>query len=70
MGVEKFTTEVAGVFKHDLKKVISDHGFNNQQENHQDLIRNLIGADFETQTWMLRCVTTPFVITEKVSRLI
>jgi len=46
------------------------HGFNNQQEIHQNLIRNLIGADFETQAWMLRGVTTPYVVTEKVSRLI
>ena len=70
LGVEKFTVEVAGVFKTDLKKVMKDHGFNNQQEIHQNLIRNLIAADFETQAKMLRCVTTPYVVTEKVSRLI
>jgi hypothetical protein len=70
LGVEKFTVEVAGVFKPDLKKVMKDHGFNNQQEIHQNLIRNLIAADFETQAKMLRCVTTPFVVNEKVSRLI
>lgn len=70
LGVEKFTVEVAGVFKPDLKKVMKAHGFNNQQEVHQNLLRNLIAADFETQAWMLRCVTTPFVVTEKVSRLI
>jgi hypothetical protein len=46
------------------------HGFNNQQEVYQNLLRNLIAADFETQAQMLRCVTTPFVVTEKVSRFI
>ena len=30
LGVEKFTVEVAGVFKPDLKAVMKDHGFNNQ----------------------------------------
>lgn len=68
LGVEKFTVEVAGVFKPDLKKVMKDHGFNNQQEIHQNLIRNLIAADFETQAWMLRSVTTPYEISETVSR--
>lgn len=70
LGIEKFTVEVAGVFKPDLKKVMAAHGINNQQDIHQRLLINLIAADFETQAWMLRCVTTPFVITEKVSRLI
>jgi len=69
-GVEKFTVEVAGVFKPDLKKVMAAHGFNNQQEAYQNLLRNLIAADFETQAQMLRCVTTPFVVSEKVSRII
>ena len=68
LGVEKFTVEVAGVFKPDLKAVMKAHGFNNQQEIHQNLIRNLIAADFETQAWMLRNVTTPYEIPEKVSR--
>lgn len=67
LGVEKFTVEVAGVFKPDLKRVMAAHGFNNQQELYQNLLRNLIAADFETQTKMLRCVTTPFVVSEKVS---
>ena len=66
LGVEKFTVEVAGVFKPDLKAVMKAHGFNNQQEIHQNLIRNLIGADFETQAWMLSGVTTRYVVTEKV----
>jgi hypothetical protein len=70
LGVEKFTVEVAGVFKPDLKKVMAAHGFNNQQEAYQNLLRNLIAADFETQAQMLRCVTTPFVVSEKVSRII
>ncbi|WP_434695388.1 hypothetical protein J3P89_19495 [Pseudomonas sp. Z1-14] len=70
LGVEKFTVEVAGVFKPDLKRVMAAHGINNQQEVYQLLLMNLIAADFETQTKMLRCVTTPFVITEEVSRLI
>ncbi|WP_130927949.1 hypothetical protein [Pseudomonas sp. Sample_14] len=68
LGVEKFTVEVAGVFKPDLKKVMTDHGINNQQDIHQRLLKNLIGADFETQAWMLRNVTTPYEPSEKVSR--
>lgn len=68
LGIEKFTVEVAGVFKPDLKKVMKAHGINNQQDIHQRLLINLIAADFETQAKMLRCVTTPFVITEEVSR--
>ena len=70
LGIEKFTVEVAGVFKPDLKRVMAAHGINNQQEVHQLLLTNLIAADFETQTKMLHCVTTPYVVTEKVSRLI
>ena len=70
LGVEKFTVEVAGVFKPDLKRVMAAHGINNQQEVHQLLLINLIAADFDTQAKMLACVTTPFVITEKVSQLI
>jgi len=34
MGIEKFTVEVAGVFKRDLKRVIKEHGINNQQDIH------------------------------------
>lgn len=70
LGVEKFTVEVAGVFKADLKRLMTQHGFNNQQEVFQNLLRNVIKADFETAAQMLKCVTTPFVVTEKVSRLI
>lgn len=70
LGVEKFTVEVAGVFKADLKRLMKQHGFNNQQEVFQNLLRNTIAADFETAAQMLKCVTTPFVVTEKVSRLI
>lgn len=70
LGVEKFTIEVAGVFKPDLKKVMKAHGINNQQDIHQRLLINLIAADFETQAQMLKCVTTPFAVTEKVSRSI
>lgn len=70
LGVEKFTVEVAGVFKPDLKQVMAAHGINNQQEVYQLLLMNLIAADFETQAKMLRCVTTPFIVSEKVSRLI
>jgi hypothetical protein len=70
LGVEKFTVEVAGVFKPDLKRVMQAHGINNQQEVYQLLLMNLIAADFYTQAQMLQCVTTPFVVTEKVSRLI
>jgi hypothetical protein len=70
LGVEKFTVELAGVFKPDLKRVMAAHGINNQQEVYQLLLMNLIAADFETQAEMLRCVTTPYFVTEKVSRLI
>ncbi|MGR4042870.1 hypothetical protein [Pseudomonas sp. 910_21] len=70
LGVEKFTVEVAGVFKADLKRLMKQHGFNNQQEVFQNLLRNVIAADFETAAQMLKCVTTPFVVTEKVSRMI
>ena len=70
LGVEKFTVEVAGVFKPDLKAVMKAHGINNQQEVYQLLLMNLIAADFETQAQMLKCVTTPFVVTEKVSQII
>jgi len=68
LGIEKFTVEVAGVFKPDLQRVMKAHGINNQQDVHQRLLMNLIGADFETQAKMLHRDTTPFVVTEKVSR--
>lgn len=70
LGVEKFTIEVAGVFKTDLKRLMKQHGFNNQQEVFQNLLRNVIAAEFEKAAQMLRCVTTPFVVTEKVSQII
>ena len=70
LGIEKFIVEVAGVFKPDLKKVMAAHGINCQQEVHQLLLMNLIAADFETQAKMLQCVATPFIVSEKVSRLI
>lgn len=68
LGVEKFTVEVAGVFKPDLKRVMKAHGINNQQDIHQRLLQNLIAADFETQCWMLRNITTPYEPSEKVSQ--
>jgi hypothetical protein len=68
LGIGKFQIKVAGVFKPDLKKVMKAHGINNQQDIHQRLLKNLIGADFETQSWMLRNVTTPYEPSEKVSR--
>lgn len=68
LGIEKFTVEVAGVFKPDLKKVMKAHGINNQQDVYQRLLINLIAADFETQAQMLHCVTTPYKPSEKVSR--
>jgi hypothetical protein len=34
----------------------------------QNLLQNLIAANFETAAWMLRNVTTPYEISEKVSR--
>jgi hypothetical protein len=70
LGIGKFQIEVAGVYKPDLQKVMKAHGINNQQDIHQRLLISLIAADFETQATMLRCVTTPFVVSEKVSRLI
>ncbi|MBV4553099.1 hypothetical protein HU742_018295 [Pseudomonas sp. SWRI102] len=70
LGIEKFTVEVAGIFKKDLQRVMKAHGINNQQDVHQRLLMNLIAADFEAQVKMLKIKTTPFVVTEKVSRLI
>lgn len=68
LGIEKFTVEVAGVFKPDIKRLMKVHGFNNQQEVYQNLLRNVIAADFETAALMLKCVTTPYEPSEKVSR--
>ncbi|EUB84927.1 hypothetical protein [Pseudomonas sp. GM30] len=68
LGIGRFTVEVAGVFMPDLKRLMKEHGFNNQQELYQNLLRNVIAADFETAAQMLRCVTTPFVVDEKVSQ--
>ena len=68
LGIEKFTVEVAGVFKPDIKRLMKEHGFNNQQEVYQNLLRNVIAADFETAARMLRCVTTPYEPSQKVSR--
>lgn len=70
LGVEKFTVEVAGVFKPDIKRLMKEHGFNTQQEVYQNLLRNVIAADFDTAAQMLRCVTTPFVVNDKVSRIL
>ncbi len=70
LGIGKFQIEVAGVFKPDLQRVMKAHGINNQQDIHQRLLINLIAADFDTQAKMLRCVTTPFVATEKMSQRI
>jgi hypothetical protein len=67
-GICIFKVEVAGVFMPDLKRLMNEHGFNSQQEVYQNLLRNVICADFDTAAHMLRCVTTPFVINEKVSR--
>ncbi|MHA6138706.1 hypothetical protein ACX3YC_14915 [Pseudomonas mohnii] len=68
-GVGVFKVEVAGVFMPDLKRLMKEHGFNNQQEVYQNLLRNVIAADFETAAKMLKCVTTPYVIVEKMSRV-
>ena len=67
-GVGVFKVEVAGVFMPDLKRLMKEHGFNNQQEVHQNLLRNVIAADFDTAARMLRCVTTPYDPSEKVLR--
>ncbi len=49
---------------------MKQYGSNNQQEVHQKLLCSVIAADFETAAQMLKCVTTPFLITEKVSQII
>ena len=67
-GVGVFKVEVAGVFMPDLKRLMKQHGFNNQQEVYQNLLRNVIAADFDTAARMLRCVTTPYEPSAKVSR--
>lgn len=67
-GIGVFKVEVAGVFMPDLKRLMKEHGFNNQQEVYQNLLRNVIAADFDTAAKMLKCVTTPFVVSEEVSR--
>lgn len=51
-----------------LETVMNAHGINNQQDIHQRRLMNLIGADFKTQTMMLRCVTAPYEPSAKVSR--
>jgi virulence-associated protein VapD len=68
LGIERFTVEVAGVFKPDIKRLLKEHGFNNQQEVYQNLLRNVIAADFDTAAQMLRCVTTPYEPSKKMSR--
>jgi hypothetical protein len=68
LGIEKFTVEVAGVFKPDIQRLMKEHGFNNQQEVYQNLLRNVIAADFETAARMLRCVATPYEPSTRVSR--
>jgi hypothetical protein len=67
-GIGRFQVEIAGVFMTDLKRLMREHDFNNQQEVYQNLLRNVIAADFETAARMLRCVTTPYEPSEKVSR--
>jgi hypothetical protein len=67
-GIGRFQVEVAGVFMSDLKRLMKEHDFNNQQEVYQNLLRNVIAADFNTAARMLRCVTTPYEISDKVSR--
>ena len=66
--VERIQVDMAGGFKADLKRLMKEHGFNNQQEVYQNLLRNVLAADFETAAQMLECVTTPFEISEQVSR--
>jgi hypothetical protein len=69
LGGEELTVEVAGVLP-DLKKIMKARGMNNRQDTHHRLLKNLIDTDFITQAKMLRCVTTPFVFSEEVSRAI
>ncbi|VVN74168.1 hypothetical protein PS708_00600 [Pseudomonas fluorescens] len=56
------------MFKADLKRLMKQHGFNNQQEVVQNLLHNVIAADVETAERMLCRVTTPYEPSEKVSR--
>ncbi|VVN75654.1 hypothetical protein [Pseudomonas fluorescens] len=50
--------KVAGVFLPDLKRLMKEHGFNNQQDVYQNLLRNVIAADFESAAQMLKCHDT------------
>jgi len=68
LGVEFVSVEVAGGFKAGISRLKKKHGFNNVQEMYQNLLRNLLAADDEVAAWLLRGVTTPFAISEKVSR--
>ncbi|WP_458374775.1 hypothetical protein [Pseudomonas laurylsulfatiphila] len=56
------------MFISDLKRLMKERGFNNQQEVYQNLLRKVLAADFDTAAHMLRCVTTPYEPSEKVSR--
>jgi hypothetical protein len=47
---------------------MKQHGLDNQQDVHQRLLINVLAADFETAARMLKCVTTPYDVSEKVSR--
>lgn len=68
LGVEFVSVEVAGGFKAGIARLKKKHGFNNVQEMYQNLLRNVLAADDDAAGWMLRGVTTPFAISEKVSR--
>ena len=65
---KKKRTKKAEVFMSDLKRFMKKHGYNNQQAVYQTPLFNVIAADFDTAAWMLRSVTTPYKINEKVSR--
>ncbi len=62
-GIDRFTIEVVGALKPDLKRVMAAHDFNNQQEVYQNLLMNLNAADFETPAQMTQLYPTPFFVT-------
>lgn len=67
-GVELVQVEMAGGFKASIKRLMNEHGFNSQQEVYQNLLLNVIAADFNTAAQMLKRVTTPYEPSAKVSR--
>ena len=57
-GVELVQVEIAGGFKASIKRLMNEHGFNSQQEVYQNLLRNVIAADFNTAAQTQACHDT------------